>query len=191
MKRILFFLFLLPCIAGAQNYIINITPEENGLFTVELCDDTDESEPLECQKWTGKDTAWVQLWGLQRMEQAAGRKNTLISQVFLAELNIRQTRQAIRQAIPFNYNQYAASQFTQSYDGEYRYWVRGQDNIRVQIADGDILRKSDGEKIARLRAETANGFYLLLADEEVLLTQTGNRWQGQNAEGQIVTLKRL
>ena len=191
MKKAIFIFLFLPVILTGQNYIITITPEGDGLFTVEMCDNSDESEPLECAKWTGKDTAWVQLWGLQRMEQAATRKNTLITQAFLADLNMKQTKNAIKAVVPFDYEAYAQTQYLSTYDGEYRFAVRGGDSFRVIVSGGNVTRKNNGNPVATITAESPNGFYLVLPDEEILLTQSGIRWQGNNLAGQIVTLKKL
>jgi hypothetical protein len=193
MKKLIFLFLLLPCIAGAQNYLFEIT-SINGEFRVLVTDDTREAYPRDITDFGTIDTANLQLLAYQRIEQARSRQASLSISALIADLNAEQTVAAIGAFIPLNYSAWINGNLAGVNDGAYQYTERNTaTNLAVVIDGGNLKRQSDNVVLATLSARANNWIRATLTTggEVVNLYQFGNTWVGKRANGNFVTLKKL
>ena len=190
MKRLIFFLLLLPVLATSQNYIYEITAT-GGQFRVLVTDNSRESYPRDVVDYGLLDTASLVLFAYQGIEEMKAREANLQAQIFLAQLRGAQLTTAVSARTPLNYADYAAQRWAEAYDGNYLYEVRGAGQpMSVYIQGGQLRRTSNNNVLATVTAQAANWFTATNGGVPVQLYQYGNIWVGRNANAQIVTLRR-
>lgn len=190
MKRIIFLFLLLPMFATGQNYLYEITPV-NGTFRVLVTDNSREAYPRDLVDYGLLDTAALQLFAYNAIEEMRGREAALQGQIFLARLRAQQAEAAISTRIALDYAGYAAGRYATAYEGRYLYEVRGSVNpIAVYIEGLELRRTSNNNLLATLTPVAAGWFAATSGANTVQLYQVGGIWVGTNAQGQIVTLRR-
>jgi hypothetical protein len=193
MKRILFILFLLPCIAGAQNYTYEITPIPDGNFQVIQWDETNGTQGAPGIKWVF-DTSELRLFTYQLIENQRSAEAAIQSSAFLKDLKVNNTVDYVGQFIPLDYQTWINSRLAGVYDGNWQYQVRGMaTNVAIVIEGAELRLQSNNALIATLSARSNNWIRATVqASGEVIdLYQFGTAFVGKNAAGQVVTLKRL
>jgi hypothetical protein len=191
MKRLIFFLFLLPLALTGQNYLYEITPI-NGTFRVLVTDDSRESFPRDILDYGNLDTAGLRLFAYNVIEEMRNREAAQQVQIFLAQLRRSTALNSIAARIPLDYAAHMAERYANAFDGQYQYQVRGTaTNFPVYIAGTELRRQSNNNLLATLTPQAGNWIRLTAGENVINLYQFGVTWVGTNAQGQIVTLRRL
>lgn len=187
-QAIIFILLALPFFATGQNYLFEITPT-NGQFRLLVTDDTREVYPRDNIVDFGLlDTATFVAVGINRIQDAKKTQANKMAQSFLSELSAQQTSEQMGAFVEINYDTWAAAQFANSYDGNYKYEVRGTGtNFNVYISGTQLRRTGNNNLLATITPHTTNWFTVA----GVEMYQLGGFFVGRNATNQIVTLKRL
>lgn len=192
MKRLLFLLMFLPCLAYGQNYLVEILPVDS-LFSVRLIDDSKETFPRDEKNYGLMDSAQLQLFTYQLVEEQRNKEAKVGADLFLAKLKADQFLAVASGIVPLDYDTYASERWAGTFDGQYIYQSRDGNAINAVIV-GYEVRRANNNNLLLTFEPVSSGF--IKATTNAANPVTFNMYRlngffvGTKPNGVVVTLKK-